>query len=78
MIFESNPISRAATHADTLFHSQDRNVIQSIIEDIEAELSSPSQNVRDIVDCKASESALREFLLELKNQLRQLNNLDSR
>ncbi len=73
MIFESEPITRAASQADYLFRSQDRNIIHSIIEDIEAELTSPTQNVRDIVDCKASESDLREFLLELSKHLKELS-----
>jgi len=70
MIFENDPVSKATTHADYFLKDHDATTIKSICEDIELELAAPSQKVRDIVNCLASEETLREFLSIVAQRLR--------
>jgi hypothetical protein len=43
--------------------------LQKILLEIRAELQHPTQEVRDILDCEASESDLREFLALVADRL---------
>lgn len=72
MIFERDPVEKAPSHADYLFRAQTSELVRSIIIDIDHELATPAQRVRDIVNCNASETDLRQFLEILSARLKEL------
>jgi hypothetical protein len=73
VIFSRSPQSRASEISEGLYQSALPNgkrmfrrltwdELQYLIDEIEEELSHPSQKVRDILKCTGSESDLREYL----------------
>jgi hypothetical protein len=81
VIFTSSPQSRASDIADSLYQSMIPNgkslfrsftleQIEYLVNEVETELAHPTQKVKDILDCKGSESDLREYLSLVVEQLK--------
>lgn len=68
--FYEQPARRAGWHADQLLAERDAAWIEILLEDIDSELETPEQRVRDILDCRPSEEECRRFLSELAVHLR--------
>ena len=62
VLFDSEPWSRAQATADHFLKACSRDELARMIEEIDLELHHPTQNVRDILDNRASEEKCREFL----------------
>lgn len=75
VIFEENPTCKALQNAELFMAEQSSTNLELIIEDIEQELSVPRQQVRNILDCVASEAELRNYLKHLSEHLKVLGRL---
>jgi hypothetical protein len=62
VMFDESPSSRARQMADTFIEDRPAVELESFVREIRLELDEPTQEVRDILDCRASEGELREFL----------------
>ena len=62
VIFEANPAERCERIADMVAKQESSERIKLIVEEITLELDDPTQQVRDILDCLASEENLRKYL----------------
>jgi hypothetical protein len=60
--FETSPVDRAADVTAALIRQRPAERLESFAREIRLELDEPTQQVRDILDCTASEEELREFL----------------
>lgn len=69
VIFSPRPQTEAGRIAALLCEQQARETLIWIENEIRLELASPSQNVRDILDLRASEQDLREFLALVADRL---------
>jgi transposase-like protein len=62
VIFEVNPTERCERIADMFAKQESTEQINAIVQEIKLELADPTQQVRDILDCHASEEDLRKYL----------------
>jgi transposase-like protein len=62
VIFEANPGQSCERVADMFAKQESSERIKLIVQEIELELHDPTQQVRDILDCHASEDDLRKYL----------------
>jgi len=62
VLFESEPLSKAQSVAENLAKTHARDEMAEMIDEIDLELRHPTQNIRDILDNRASEEKCREFL----------------
>jgi hypothetical protein len=62
VIFDAAPVERAGIVAKKFAQYYSREKQISMIEEIRLELADPTQQVRDSLDCRASEEDLREYL----------------
>lgn len=69
VIFEQNPEQGCEQVADTLAEQKSTEWIRLLIQEIRLELADPTQQVRDILDCRATEEDLRAYLRCLAEQL---------
>lgn len=69
VIFSEKPQADADRIAAMLCDQKDRETLARIESEIRLELASPKQNVRDILDLRASEQDLREFLVLVADKL---------
>ena len=60
--FDESPAGRAAEAAASLVRHRPAEELASFAREIRLELDEPTQPVRDILDCRASEAELRAFL----------------
>jgi hypothetical protein len=74
LIFERNPVPRAEADAEATVKqgSSTPEELQRMVDEIRLELNEPTQQVRDILDCQASEEQLREFLRRYADHLEKL------
>lgn len=69
VIFSLKPQADADRIAASLVRAESREKIAWMENEIRLELASPKQNVRDILDLRASEQDLREFLALVADKL---------
>ncbi len=73
VIFEERPQDRAEEMGRRIFQGRmsafPYEALGRLLEEIRIELSAPSQVVRDILDCRASEEDLREYLRRLADEI---------
>src|SRR6266436_316745 len=62
VMFDDMPTERAEAEAKLFVKQKPASYLRTMIEEIRLELRDPTQQVRDIVDCRASEEKVREFL----------------
>jgi hypothetical protein len=62
VIFADNPAEDCERVADMFAKQESRERIKLIVQEIKLELDDPTQQVRDIVECQASEDELRKYL----------------
>ena len=62
VIFESHPVERCEGLASEFVRGQSIESVQLAIQEIRLELGDPTQQVRDTVQCCASEQDLRAYL----------------
>jgi hypothetical protein len=62
VIFDENPIDRAPSVARKFAAQYSRQNLAEILKEIRLELDEPTQQVRDSLDCRASEEELRKYL----------------
>jgi len=62
VIFEANPGQSCERVADMLAEQESSERIKLIVQEIRLELDDPTQQVRDILECHASEAELRKYL----------------
>jgi hypothetical protein len=72
VIFESKPAERAKFVAELIFEQNSIAYLKAMVAEIRLELEDPTQQVRDIVGCHASDEQLREFLSLFTNEIEQL------
>ena len=60
--FDESPSGRAAEVVASLLRDRSAEQMEQFAREIRLELEEPTQQVRDILDCRASEGACREFL----------------
>jgi hypothetical protein len=72
VIFDPNPVEHAETQAEKFVRQMPIEGLQAMIEEIRLELTDPTQQVRDMLDCRASEDQLREFLSLFTNHVEKL------
>lgn len=65
---ESPPAGRAEEVADAFIRSRPEH-LEYILREIRLELEEPTQQVRDILDCRGSESELRTFLRSVADRI---------
>jgi hypothetical protein len=70
ILFEREPLSKAPFVAEELMRRRSRDESLEMIEEIELELQSPTQNVREILDNPQSEEECREFLQAVVTYIR--------
>ncbi len=75
VIFDEVPSTRASELAQELLKTQESTMIDSIISDIDFEIATPAQCVKDIHDCRASEQELRNYLARLSTELKALRHV---
>ncbi len=69
IIFDSNPQSRVKEIADLLKRDFSQEKIEILINEINDELNNPKQKLKDILNFKASEQNIREFLILLRDNI---------
>ncbi len=69
VMFEAEPATRAASVAARAGKEQTPEQLQETAREIRLELAEPTQQVRDILDCRASEEQLRGYLRALADHL---------
>jgi hypothetical protein len=70
VIFDADPVPRAAKTARDLLRNRSRDEIDWIISEIDLELEHPTQSVREILENVASEEQCRAFLVEVTKCLK--------
>jgi hypothetical protein len=60
--FDESPIGREAEVTDHFIQTRPTKGLEWFAQEIRLELERPTQQVRDIIDCRASEDVLRVFL----------------
>lgn len=70
VIFEADPAASATAVAEELSKSQTSEWLSSLIDEIDLELADPTQDLSVMVDCRASDAKLREFLRGVAERLR--------
>ena len=71
VIFDDHPArpETVSRNAESLLRQWTQDQIAAAIEEVRLELANPTQEVRDVLDCRATESELREFLRRLCDRL---------
>jgi hypothetical protein len=69
VIFDTDPAARAATVAEELSKSQTSEWLSSLINEIDLELADPTQDLSVMLDCRASDARLRDFLRGVAERL---------
>ena len=69
IIFNSNPESRVKEIADLLKRDFSQKKLDILINDINDELNNPKQKLKEILNLKASEQDIREFLALLRDKI---------
>src|SRR5262245_21001217 len=72
VIFEESPGGRAAELAASIARDRSAEELEWIVREIRQELEAPTQAVRDILDCRASEETLRAFLDSIAGEMEAL------
>lgn len=72
VLFDRAPVGRAAEAAATLAGQRTAEELQTWIREIQLELDEPTQQVRHILDCPASEDDLREYIHQFVVELDRL------
>src|SRR5262245_23658617 len=72
VIVDADPVARAVSAATMFIEQQTPEQSQQMIDEIRLELADPTQQIRDTLDCRASEEKLREFLRVFADNLEQL------
>jgi hypothetical protein len=72
VIFEDTPTERAEADAKLFVKQKPPAYLRTMVEEIRLELRDPTQQVRDIVGCTASELNVREFLRLFADNVDQL------
>ena len=62
VIFDTDPAPRATAVAEELSKSQTSEWLSSLVSEIDLELADPTQDLSVMVDCRASDAKLRDFL----------------
>jgi len=62
VIFADNPCQHCERVADLFAKQESSERIKLIVQEIKLELDDPTQQVRDILECHASEDDLRKYL----------------
>jgi transposase-like protein len=60
--FEADPVQQCARVADMFAKEKSSEQIKLIVQEIKLELDDPTQQVRDILECSASEEDVRKYL----------------
>jgi hypothetical protein len=69
VLFDEDPAARCAQVAALFAEQSPPEKLRQAIDEIRLELNHPAQPVREIVGCRASEAALRDFLRCVASQL---------
>lgn len=67
--FDESPAGREEEVARSLIRGRPAEHLELIVREIRLELHEPTQQVRDILDCRASESELRTFLRSVADNI---------
>ena len=62
VILSEDPLARAGRDAVWFVNEKPIDLLRTIIAEIREELDDPTQPVREILDCRASEETIREYL----------------
>jgi hypothetical protein len=69
------PVDQAARIAQKFVSQFSTEELDWILEEIRLELDDPTQQVRDALDCKASEVALRQYLFSFCEHVERLRSM---
>lgn len=69
VIFERDPLQHCERIATMFAKQESIERIKLIVQEITLELDDPTQQVRDILDCRASEEDLRRYLRAVADRL---------
>jgi hypothetical protein len=72
VIFYPAPVSRAVSVATMFVRQMPPDQLQQMIDEIRLELADPTQQIQDILDCRASEQELRDYLRVFADNLERL------
>lgn len=72
VIFDDAPAQRAAAVAASFVKQRSPEQVERFVGEIKLELEEPTQQVRDILDCRATEPELREYLCGFVEHVEQL------
>lgn len=72
VMFDDMPTERAEAEAKLFVKQKPTSYPRTMVEEIGLELRDPTQQVRDILDCRASEEQVREFLRLFADNVEQL------
>jgi hypothetical protein len=67
--FDDSLSGRATDVVTQLIHQQSRSWLELFVQEIRLELAEPTQLVGDIIDCRLTESDLRDFLRQVMEQI---------
>jgi len=71
VIFDHAPTERVADAVASFLEQRPAEELEVFVREIKLELDEPTQQVRDILDCRASEQELRDFLWLFGDHLEQ-------
>lgn len=74
--FKSAPLEHIDSTVKELLNSFSQEQMPIFIKEMKLELEHPTQHIRDIVNCVASEELCREFLSEVVDRLEKYVNQD--
>jgi hypothetical protein len=77
VIFDKDPLPRAESIAKTFVTNHTPDALRWMADEIELELTQPTQSVRDALGCVAPEDKCREFLQAFVAHLRRALEDDS-
>ena len=70
VMLKEDPVPQAERISQELLRSQSTDQVVQITNEIELELQQPTQNVRDILDSRATEETCRQFLAAVVTHLK--------
>ena len=72
VLFDANPVERASSVAQEFVNQRSMEKLTRMVQEIRLELEEPTQQVRDSLDCVASEADLRTYLAAFCDEIDRL------
>ena len=69
VLFDADPAPRATAVADRLLKDETADWLSLLVDEIDLELQDPTQDLSAMLDCRASDARLRDFLRRVSERV---------